>query len=187
MDAVRRRHRARRVFLGSALTVGALAASLLIGALFVAPALRTPASVATSANTRPVVRFKFSAPLAEQLALVGDFKSGDARATPMTRDTATGAWEVSITLPEGRYLYAFVADGKQWLPDPEAPLASADDFARQNSVLVVTLIPFPRQRNEHTSSTANAGGTSARQSHRSSSRTRPPRSRRVARRRRRPP
>jgi 1,4-alpha-glucan branching enzyme len=79
--------------------------------------------------------------LAKQLAVVGDFNSWDSRATPMTRDAATGAWEVSITLPEGRYLYAFVADGKRWLPDPEAPLASPDDFARQNSVLVVT--PHP--------------------------------------------
>ena len=140
MDAVRRRHRAR-AFRGAALTVGAIAASLLIGVLFVAPVVRAPASVATSAGTRPVVRFKLRAPLAKQLALVGDFNSWDSRATPMTRDTATGAWEVSITLPEGRYLYAFVADGKQWLPDPEAPLASPDDFARQNSVLVVT--PHP--------------------------------------------
>jgi hypothetical protein len=141
MDAVRRRHTASKVFRGGGLTVGAVAASLLIGALFVGPAAHPPAPVAAVGNARPVVRFKLRAPLAKQLVLVGDFNSWDARATPMTRDTATGAWEVSITLPAGRYLYAFVADGKRWLPDPEAPLASPDDFARQNSVLVVT--PHP--------------------------------------------
>jgi hypothetical protein len=141
MDAVRRRHRARRVFRGAGLIAGAAAASLVIGALFIAPRMRAPASGAASASATPVVHFKLSAPHAKQLALVGDFNSWDSHATPMTRDAATGAWEVSVKLPEGRYLYAFVADGKQWLPDPEAPLASPDDFARQNSVLVVT--PHP--------------------------------------------
>jgi hypothetical protein len=141
MDAVRRRHRARKAFRGAGLTAGAAAAALLIGVLFIAPTAHRPASVAASGSTTPVVRFKLCAPLAKQLALVGDFNSWDSHATPMTRDAATGAWEVSVTLPEGRYLYAFVADGKRWLPDPEAPLASPDDFARQNSVLVVT--PHP--------------------------------------------
>jgi hypothetical protein len=141
MEAVRRRHRARKIFRGTGLGAGAIAASLLVGALFVRSAARPPASVAASGSARPVVRFKLRAPLAKQLALVGDFNSWDSHATPMTRDTATGAWEVSITLSEGRYLYAFVADGKRWLPDPEAPLASPDDFARQNSVLVVS--PHP--------------------------------------------
>lgn len=141
MDAVRRRHRARRLYRGAGLTAGAAAASLLIGALLIAPGIRAPASVTARGNPAPVVRFKLRAPLAKQLALVGDFNSWDTHATPMTRDAETGAWEVSITLPEGRYLYAFVADGKRWLPDPDAPLASPDDFARQNSVLVVT--PHP--------------------------------------------
>lgn len=138
MDAVRHRHRARRVIRGTGLTVGAIAASLLIGALFIGHATHPPVSVG---STRPVVHFKLRAPLARQLAVVGDFNSWDSHATPMTRDAATGAWEVSLTLPEGRYLYAFVADGTQWLPDPDAPLASPDDFARQNSVLIVT--PHP--------------------------------------------
>jgi hypothetical protein len=141
MDAVRRRHTARKIFQRAGWIGGAVAASLLVGALFVRSARRPPASVAMSGNAAPVVRFKLQAPLAKQLALVGDFNSWDSHATPMTRDGATGAWEVSITLPEGRYLYAFVADGKWWLADPEAPLASPDDFARQNSVLVVT--PHP--------------------------------------------
>jgi hypothetical protein len=145
MHAVRRRHRATRTFRRAGWAVGAAAASLLIGALFIGSALRAPGSAAMSANARPVVRFRLQAPLAKQLALVGDFNSWDSHATPMTRDAATGAWEVSIPLPEGRYLYAFVADGKRWLPDPEAPLASPDDFARQNSVLVVT--PHPVSAN----------------------------------------
>ncbi|MGH7655439.1 MAG: isoamylase early set domain-containing protein [Gemmatimonadaceae bacterium] len=138
MDAVRRRHRASRAFRGAGLAVGAVAASLLIGALLVARGGRAPAPVTAAGSTRPVVRFMLRAPLAKQLAVVGDFNSWDTHATPMTRDAATGAWEVSVTLPEGRYLYAFVADGKRWLADPDAPLASPDDFARQNSVLVVT-------------------------------------------------
>jgi hypothetical protein len=141
MNAVRRRHRSKKTIRRISLSAGAIAASLLIGALIVTPVARRPARVAVARIARPVVRFRLRAPLAKQLTLVGDFNAWDSHATPMTRDSATGAWEVSVALPEGRYLYAFVADGRRWLPDPNAPLASADDFAKQNSVLVVT--PHP--------------------------------------------
>ena len=39
-----------------------------------------------------------------------------------------GAWAAAIPVPEGRYAYAFVIDGRTWVPDPKAPLAPDDGF-----------------------------------------------------------
>jgi hypothetical protein len=136
MGAVRRRHvdiRRRR----ATLITGAIAAVLLIGISLTWRPLNRAAPERLNAIAQPFVQFELVAPDAQQLALVGDFNSWNTHATPMTRNAATGAWVVSVPLAEGRYLYAFVADGNSWIPDPHAPLASTDDFARQNSVLVV--------------------------------------------------
>lgn len=137
MVLVRRRHtsmRRRRASVG----VMALAASLLIAASLFRRATGSSERAALTAESRPVVHVRVAAPHAQRLALVGDFNSWDMRTTPMTRDAATGVWVASIALAQGRYLYAFVADGERWFADPNAPLASTDDFARQNSVLVVS-------------------------------------------------
>ena len=136
MDSVRRWHvdmRRRR----ATLMTGAIAAALLIGISLTWRPVNRPAPEGWNASAQRAVQFALVAPDAQQLALVGDFNSWDAQATPMTRDASTGAWAVSVRLAQGRYLYAFVADGKRWIPDPHAPLASTDDFAHQNSVLVV--------------------------------------------------
>lgn len=91
------------------------------------------------------VRFRVAAGAvptgSRHVAVVGDFNGWDLTATPLVRDPATHAWSVDVRLPAGRYVYAFVVDGgagrRAWLPDPSAPLAPADDFGRQNSVLLV--------------------------------------------------
>jgi hypothetical protein len=136
MGAVRRRRAATRFHRWS-VTAGAIAATLLLSLVVTRSVANGPASRPPSVIGRPAVQFELRAPDAQRLALVGDFNAWDAHATPMTRDPATGAWVASIALAEGRYLYAYVADGNRWLPDPRAPLASGDDFARPNSVLVV--------------------------------------------------
>jgi hypothetical protein len=136
MGAVRRRHadiRRRR----SMLLSGAIAATLLIGISIVWRPSGSAAPQRMNAMGERSVQFALVAPRARQLALVGDFNSWNSHATPMTRDPATGAWVTNVRLAEGRYLYAFVADGKAWIADPHAPLASADDFAHPNSVIVV--------------------------------------------------
>ena len=40
-------------------------------------------------------------------------------------------------LPRGVHLYSFVLDGREWRPDPSAPLAADDAFGGRNSVIVV--------------------------------------------------
>jgi len=84
-----------------------------------------------------VVRFVLAAPNVSRVTLVGDFNGWDADATPMRWDAAARAWTTVVELPAGRYVYAFVLDGRRWVADPSAPLAPEDGFGASNSVVVV--------------------------------------------------
>jgi hypothetical protein len=86
---------------------------------------------------RETVRFTLSAPRAAHVALVGSFNEWNPVATPLVRDPATGTWMVSLRLPPGRHVYAFVVDGDV-TADPAAPRAADDDFGSSNSVVLVT-------------------------------------------------
>jgi 1,4-alpha-glucan branching enzyme len=68
--------------------------------------------------------------------LVGSFNEWDPGATPLVRDVASGKWVVSLRLPPGRHVYAFVVDGDV-TADPSAPRAADDDFGSVNSVVLV--------------------------------------------------
>ena len=93
---------------------------------------RTP-----TATDRKVVRFELSAPRASHVALVGSFNEWNPVATPLSRDPARGKWVVSLRLPPGRHVYAFVVDGDV-TADPSAPRAADDDFGSPNSVVLVS-------------------------------------------------
>jgi hypothetical protein len=86
---------------------------------------------------RDGVKFVLVAPQAARVSLVGDFNRWDPSATPMERTPTGGTWSVVVPLSAGRHEYAFVVDGKQWLPDPSAPLAPVDGFGAPNSVVLV--------------------------------------------------
>lgn len=92
---------------------------------------RTP-----TATDREVVRFELSAPRASHVALVGSFNEWNPVATPLSRDPASGKWVVSLRLPPGRHVYAFVVDGDV-TADPSAPRAADDDFGSPSSVVLV--------------------------------------------------
>jgi 1,4-alpha-glucan branching enzyme len=83
-----------------------------------------------------MVRFELAAPNASRVALVGSFNEWNPAATPLVRDATTGRWMVSLRLPPGRHVYAFVVDGDV-TADPEAPRAADDDFGSTNSVVFV--------------------------------------------------
>jgi hypothetical protein len=86
---------------------------------------------------RDGVKFVLVAPQAARVSLVGDFNDWDPAATPMERTPTGGTWSVVVPLKAGRHEYAFVVDGKQWLPDPSAPLAPVDGLGVPNSVVLV--------------------------------------------------
>ena len=94
-------------------------------------------SSAPSSTERKVVRFELSAPRASHVALVGSFNEWNPVSTPLARDPASGKWVVSVRLPPGRHVYAFVVDGDV-TADPSAPRAADDDFGSANSVVFVS-------------------------------------------------
>ena len=92
--------------------------------------------VSNAPADREVVRFELSAPTASRVTLVGSFNEWNPAATPLQRDSSTGKWIVSLRLPPGRHVYAFVVDGDV-KADPTAPRAADDDFGSANSVVLV--------------------------------------------------
>lgn len=117
--------------------VGAAAALLLVGMLAGAALERRAATPPTAAIEAQMVHFAVVAPRASRVAVVGDFNGWDPIATPMRRLPSGATWTAAIAVPEGRYAYAFVIDGRTWMPDPTAPLAPGDGFGHESSVLVV--------------------------------------------------
>jgi hypothetical protein len=83
------------------------------------------------------VTFVLRAPGATSVCVAGDFNSWDAAATPMAHAGSGDLWIVRVELPRGVHLYSFVLDGREWRPDPSAPLAADDAFGGRNSVVVV--------------------------------------------------
>ena len=94
------------------------------------------ALVSAASPDREVVRFELAAPSASRVTLVGSFNAWNPVATPLERDPSSGKWMVSLRLPPGRHVYAFVVDGDV-TADPTAPRAADDDFGSANSVLLV--------------------------------------------------
>lgn len=128
--------------------LGGLAAAAVLALLFVGgtwAALRTarapvaaPAAAAQPAGgAGSVVTFVLVAPRARTVALAGDFDGWDRTRLPMRRG-ASGLWTLDVPLAPGRYQYAFVVDGRQFVADPSAPRAVGDDFGEPNSVVTVS-------------------------------------------------
>lgn len=126
----------------------ALAAAALVALVAVAarrtggapPGPRTTEAMGTlaaEASAPAVVHFVLIAPDARSVTVAGDFNGWSTTATPMQRAAEGGAWSVSVPLRPGLYAYSFVVDGREWRPDPLAPLVPHDDFGKPNSVVMV--------------------------------------------------
>jgi hypothetical protein len=112
--------------------VGATAVLFFVGGAFLAD--RLPFSQGTSpAGSAPLVSaarssgenqvlFVMPAPNAKSVAVLGTFNNWEP--TPLT-ENKDGIWTASLTLPPGRYEYAFVVDGRWWGQDP-----LADEYVR---------------------------------------------------------
>jgi hypothetical protein len=108
-------------------------------AVTTAPVVGTTAALAAretgSASLVPV-QLVFRAPSASRVSVVGDF-TGWEPTVEMTRDPASGLWSVSLAVPAGRHVYAFLVDDSVWVRDPRAAAAPDADFGRPGSVLLV--------------------------------------------------
>jgi predicted carbohydrate-binding protein with CBM48 len=100
--------------------------------------LARPWDVGAADGPKAGDRFQFVllAPSANSVSLVGDFNDWDSARTPM-RAAPQGVWTVVLPLAPGRYRYAFLLNGSQWLADPTAPRAADDEFGGPNSVVTV--------------------------------------------------
>lgn len=108
------------------------------GAPVAAAAAGGGASAAVSGGERtPLARVQFVlvAPQAHRVAVVGDFNDWDPTAAPLA--ATAGVWSGEVDVPFGRHDYAFLLDGAQWVRDPGAPRAPADEFGNGYSVIVV--------------------------------------------------
>lgn len=83
------------------------------------------------------VVLEFWAPEAQDVRLVGDFNGWGGARQAVRAERRDGRWVFRVDLEPGRYQYAFLVDGKSWLPDPGAPSIIPDGFGGENSVLYV--------------------------------------------------
>ncbi|TLN09798.1 hypothetical protein FDZ71_09735 [bacterium] len=117
-----------------------IAASLVAIAFFGGVATREmllKSPLGESLATQKVV-FEFDAPAgAGKVGLVGDFNDWGLKNVPISVANADGKWTFEVKLEPGRYQYAFVVDGKKWLPDPKAASIIPDGFGGKNSLLYV--------------------------------------------------
>jgi hypothetical protein len=110
-------------------------AALAVLALFAGTALHKP--LATEAETVEV-HFELHAPGAHRVELVGTFNHWQPGIIRLEGPDASGYWEATVRLPEGRYEYQFLVDGRRWVTDPAAAVVRPDGFGQVNAVLEVS-------------------------------------------------
>ncbi len=126
----------RRLFLAGSLAAAALAGVILVPRYFSAPlspmAFREDSLPGAGRTYR--VGFKIRLPEARSVALAGDFTQWNAvELTPSPQGDGTFALEMPLSA--GTYAYAFLVDGKKWVPDPTVTGRVEDGFGNYNSLL----------------------------------------------------
>jgi hypothetical protein len=87
-------------------------------------------------STTQKVTFMLYAPEATSVQLAGDFTSWNPKEFALKKVDGSGMWEIQIPLKKGRiYVYNFIIDGTQWIPDPKAMSVIDDGFGGSSSLL----------------------------------------------------
>lgn len=76
--------------------------------------------------------FRFTAPGAQSVLLVGDFTHWQQHGIAMRQERA-GLWTTTVDLEPGRHAYRFIVDG-EWRDDPECSLRVANPFGSQDMI-----------------------------------------------------
>ena len=76
--------------------------------------------------------FKYQAPTAKSVLLVGEFTRWQEKAIPMQK-AADGTWTATVALPPGTHPYRFVVDG-EWCDDPKCTLRVRNPYGTENMV-----------------------------------------------------
>lgn len=83
------------------------------------------------------VTFVAQLPGARSVSLVGSFNGWTPDRHVMRKSPAGDVFSLTLRLPPGRHLYAFLVDGKLLTPDASALLQEDDGFGNTNSVLII--------------------------------------------------
>jgi hypothetical protein len=84
-----------------------------------------------------IAQFVGRFPDAQSVHVVGSFNDWRAGSIALEDQDHDGVWRATIVLPAGTYEYMFVVDGERWVPDHLAERLVADEFGRENSVVIV--------------------------------------------------
>jgi hypothetical protein len=137
-------------------TIGVAAAAVLVGVVAIHELARSSAEHGTPAvatllaaprgfraaafddhDALPVPQqFVLTDATAKHASVVGDFNGWDASKAPMTRSPDGRMWSVTLLLPPGRHMYAFMVDDSLKL-DPREPTARDPDLGVEGSVVIV--------------------------------------------------
>jgi hypothetical protein len=84
-----------------------------------------------------IAQFVGRFPGAQSVHVVGSFNDWRPGSIALEDADQDGVWRATVVLPTGAYEYMFVVDGERWVPDHLAERLVADDFGRENSIVIV--------------------------------------------------
>ena len=84
-----------------------------------------------------IAQFVGRFPGARSVHVLGTFNDWRPGSIALRDEDHDGVWRASVVLPAGTYEYMFVVDGERWVPDHLSERLVADDFGRENSVVIV--------------------------------------------------
>jgi hypothetical protein len=84
-----------------------------------------------------IVQFVGRFPGAQSVQVVGSFNDWRPGSIALEDVEQDGVWRATLVLPAGAYEYMFVVDGERWVPDRLAERLIADEFGRENSIVIV--------------------------------------------------
>lgn len=86
-------------------------------------------------SSSKTTEFKFFAPQAKKVNLVGNFNNWNSNALAAKKDSK-GNWAVKVNLKPGRYEYKFFVDGS-WLNDPRCNSCVVNSFGTKNCTIEI--------------------------------------------------
>ena len=95
------------------------------------------------------VTFVAHLPSAKDVAVIGTFNNWDPSRHVMRKATGGDVFTLTVSLPMGRYVYAFLIDGVLLQPDVGALIQEDDGFGNTNSVLILEEENLQNNRESH--------------------------------------
>jgi AMP-activated protein kinase-like protein len=84
-----------------------------------------------------IAQFVGRFPDAQSVHAVGTFNDWRPGSIPLEDQDHDGVWRAAVVLPAGTYEYMFVVDGERWVADHTSERLVADDFGRENAIVIV--------------------------------------------------